>query len=79
VHADCVDLAGLDDLEATVAVILVVAGARERRPNAGVDVTVICKKTFLRGMVEVRAVVDARLVRWGSAEDLGFPSVPNLG
>lgn len=39
--ADLVDLAGLDDLEAAVPVVLVVAGPAERGADARVDVGVV--------------------------------------
>jgi hypothetical protein len=40
-----------------------------------VNIGVISKQTFLRGMEEVGAVVDAGLFAWGTAEDFGLPGV----
>lgn len=76
VHADGVDLAGLDDLEAAVAVVLVVGQARQRRADAGVDVRVVGQQALLRRVVEVGAVVDRRLLAGRAAKDLGAPGVP---
>lgn len=73
VGADGVDLAGLDDLEAAVAVVVVVAGPAEGGADAGVDVGVVGEEPFLRGVVEVGAVVDSGDLGRGAAEDLGLP------
>lgn len=62
IGSNFVNLPGLNDLEATVAVVLVVRGSRQRRANAGVDVGVVGKKTFLRCVEEVGAVVNAGLL-----------------
>lgn len=77
--ADGVDGAGLDNLEAAVAVVFVVGGAGEGGADAGVDVAVVGEETFLAGVVEVRAVVDAGLFRGGSAEDFRPPCVAVVG
>lgn len=77
-HANRVDLAGLDDLEATVAVILVITRPGKRRANPSMDVGVIGEQPLLRSMIEVGAMVNARLMRRRSTEDLGLPSVPVL-
>ncbi len=69
-HADGVDGARLDDLEAAVAVVLVVGGAGERGADAGVDVAVVGEEAFLAGVVEVRAVVDAGLLGGGAVVGL---------
>lgn len=42
-RADGVDFARLDDFEAAVAVVLVVAGSRECGADSGVDVGVVCQ------------------------------------
>lgn len=73
IGSDGVDLARLNDLEAAVAIVLVVRGAAERRANAGVDVGVVAKETLHCGVVEVGAVVDAGDLGWGAAKDLGTP------
>lgn len=78
-HADGVDLARLDDLESAVAVILVVRGTGERGADASVDVAVVGEEAFLAGVVEVRAVVDAGLFGWGTAEDFRPPCVAVVG
>jgi len=78
-HANGVNLARLDDLEAAVTVILVVRGAGERGADAGVDVAVVGEETFLAGVVEVGAVVDAGLFGRGTAEDLRPPCVAVVG
>ena len=73
VGADGIDLSSLDDLEAAVAVVLVIARPAESGTDTGVDVGVVAQQALLRGMVEVRAVVDAGHLGGGSTEDLGAP------
>lgn len=73
--ADGVDVAGLDDLEAAVAVVVVVREAGERGADAGVDVGVVAQQAFLVRVVEVGAVVDGGLLGGAAAEDLGPPGV----
>jgi hypothetical protein len=41
ISTNLVNFPGLDDLEATVTVVLVVGGSRQRRTDAGVDVGVV--------------------------------------
>ena len=78
-HADGVDLAGLDDLEAAVSVVGVVAETGEGGADAGVDVAVVGEQAFGVRVVEVRAVVDGRLVGGRAAEDGRFPGVAAEG
>jgi hypothetical protein len=73
--ADGVDLAGLDDLEAAVPVVLVVAGPAQRRPDPRVDVGVVGQQPLLGRVVEVRPVVDAGDLGRRAAEYLGSPWV----
>jgi len=73
VGADGVDLAGLDDLKAAVPVVLVVARPAQRRADPGVDVRVVPEQALLRGVVEVRPVVDAGHLGRRAAEHLGTP------
>ena len=77
--ADCVDLAGLDDLEAAVAVVFVVRGPGQRCADPGVDVGVVGEQAFLRRVEKVRAVVDGGLLRGRAAEDFGLPGVAGGG
>ncbi len=67
--------AGLDDGEAAVAVVGVVGEAGEGGADAGVDVGVVGEEAFVRGVVEVSAVVDGGLVGGRAAEDGGLPGV----
>ena len=75
VHANGVDLAGLDDFEAAVAVVVVVGEAGQGGADAGVDVGVVGQEALGVRVVEVGAVVDGRLRRGGPAEDARFPCV----
>ena len=75
IDANLVDFACLDNLKAAVAVIFVVGRARQRGPDAGVDVGVVGEQAFLCGVEEVGAVVYAGLFRGGAAEDFGTPCV----
>jgi hypothetical protein len=75
IRADLVDLTRLDDLESAVPVVLIVAGAAERRADASVDVGVVAQQALLRGVVEVGAVVDAGHLGRGAAEHLRAPGV----
>ncbi len=54
--ADCVDLAGFDDLEAAVSIILVIAQAAQGGANTCVNVGVVAQKTFLGSVKKVSAV-----------------------
>lgn len=71
--ADGVDLAGLDNLEAAVAIVVVIAGSAEGGADASVDVGVVGQETLLGGVVEVGAVVDGGHVGGGATKDLGLP------
>ena len=73
--ADLVDLTGLDNLEAAVAVVLVVGEAGQGSADSGVDVGVVAHQTLLCGVVEVGSVVDAGLLGGCAAEDLWSPGV----
>jgi hypothetical protein len=73
VGANRVNLARLDNLEAAVAVVLVVARPAQRRADAGVDVGVVAQQPLHGGVVKVRSVVDAGHLGGGAAKDLGFP------
>lgn len=75
VNADGVNLTGLNDLEATVAIIVVIRGSTQRCPDAGVDVRVVLQQALLGGVVEVGAVVDAGDLRRRATKDLGPPGV----
>lgn len=75
ISTDLVNLSSLHDLEAAVAIILIVGGSRQCRANTGVDVGVIGKEALLRSMEEVRAVVDASLLARRATEDLRLPGV----
>lgn len=77
--ADGVDDARLDDLEAAVAVVVVVAQAGEGGADADVDVGVVGEEALLVRVVEVRAVVDGRLLRGRAAEDFRPPCVAARG
>ncbi len=72
---DRIDGAGLDDFEAAVAVVFVVAGTGKRGADAGVNVAVIGQQAFQVGMVKVGPVVDRRLRRGRTSEHFGPPSV----
>lgn len=76
VDTDGVDLARLNDLEATVAVVLVVGQAGKRGADTSVDVGVVGEQALLSSMVEVRAVVDRSRLAGSAPEDLGPPGVP---
>lgn len=75
INADSIDLTGLHDGEANVAIIVVIAKTRESRTDTGVDVGVVFQQAFHRCMVEVRAVVNAGDLAGRATEDLGLPSV----
>lgn len=75
ISADRVNLTSLDNLEAAVAIVLVVGGSRQRRADAGVDVGVVGEETFLCGVEKVGAVVDGGLFAGSSAENLGLPRI----
>lgn len=60
IHADGVNFPSLDDLEAYVAVIFVVAGAAEGRANSGMDVGVVLEKTLLGCVVLFSLLISAK-------------------
>lgn len=70
-----VDLACLDNLESTVAVIVVVAETGQGGTNTCVDVGIVVQKTFSMRVEEIGAVVDGGLLAWCATEDLGPPGV----
>lgn len=74
-HTNGVNLACFNDLEAAVAVVLVIGRTAESGTDTGVNVCVVGKKSFLGSVPEVSAVVDASLLARRAAEDLGLPGV----
>lgn len=78
-HSNRVDFPRFDDFEAAVAVVVVVAEAREGGADAGVDVGVVGEEAFGVGVVEVGAVIDGGLVSRSAAEDFGAPGVSVSG
>lgn len=74
-HSDRVDLACFHDFKAAVSVVFVVAGSAQSCADTGVDVAVVCEQAFLRGVEEVRSVVDAGDLAGGAAEDLRLPCI----
>lgn len=72
-RANGVDLAGLDNLEATVAIIVVVTGATKGGSDTSVDVGVVGEQAFLVGMVEVGAMVDGGNLGWRATKHLWLP------
>ena len=75
ISANLVDLTCLDDLEAAVAVVLVVRRSRQRSADSSMYVGIVGEKTFLGSMEEVSAVIDRSLLTGGATEDLGLPGV----
>lgn len=73
--ADGVDLAGLDAREAAVSVVVVIRGPGQSGPDPCVDRAVVGQQSFLARPVEVRAVVDGRLLGRCTPKDLGLPCV----
>lgn len=73
VSANGVNVSGLDNLKATVAVVVIVTGSAEGGSDTSVDVGVVGEQTFHGGVVEVGAVVDAGDVGGRTTKDLGFP------
>lgn len=74
-HTNRVNLACLDDLKPTVAVILVITGSGQGCPNPRVDIAIVGKQPFERCVVEISAVVNTSLLAWGTAEDFWSPCV----
>lgn len=70
-----IDLARLDDLESTVAVVIIVAEAGQGGANARVNICIVGQKAFSVRMEEIGTVVDGGLLTWGATEDLGPPSI----
>lgn len=62
VSTDLVDLTGLDDLEAAVAVVLVVRRPGQGCADSSMYVGVVGKEAFLRSVEEVGSVVDGGLL-----------------
>ena len=59
VHSDCVNFSGLNDLESTVSVILIIAWTAQRRADTSVNVGVVGEQALLCSMVKICAMVDA--------------------
>jgi hypothetical protein len=68
-----INFTGLDNLKPAIPIILIVARPAKRGANARVDIGVVAEEAFLRGVVEVRAVVDGGYFGGGTAEDFGPP------
>ena len=68
--ANGVDLAGFDDVETAVAIVVVVRQTGKRGTNARVNVGVVAEEAFLSGVVEVCSVCDCQLrskpIHWES-------------
>lgn len=47
INSNGVDFTGLHDLEATVAIVVVVRGPTQRSPDASMDVRVVLQQAFL--------------------------------
>jgi hypothetical protein len=75
VGTNLVNLAGLDNLETTIPIVLVVTWARERSADTRVDVSVVGEQTLLGSVVEICAVVDAGLLRGCTSENLWLPCI----
>ena len=58
---DRVDLSRLDDLESTIAVIIVIAEAGKGGANASVNIGIIGQKAFFVRVEEIGAVIDGGL------------------
>lgn len=77
-HANRVNLACLDDLKATVTVILVITGSGKSCADPCVNVAVVGEESFERRVVEIGAVVDAGLFARSTAEDFRSPCIASL-
>lgn len=73
VSANGVNVSGLDNLKATVAVVVIITGSAEGSSDTGVDVGVVGEQAFHGGVVKVGAVVDAGDVGGRTTKDLWFP------
>ena len=78
-RANGVDLAGLDDLETAIAVIVVVARSGQGRADAGMNVGIVREEPLFMCVEEVGAMVDGGLFARGAAKDLGAPGVSYEG
>lgn len=75
INTNGVDLTSLDNLEATVAIVVVVRGPTQRRTDTSMDVRVVLQQALLCRVVEVSAVVDAGDLRGRATKHLGAPGV----
>lgn len=72
---DRIDFSGFNNLETTVAIVVIVTGSTQCRTNTSMDIRVISQQALLRGMVEIRSVVNACHFAWAATKDLWFPRV----
>lgn len=75
VHSNCINLSCLHYLKSTISIIFIVTWAAQSCSDSSVDVAVVGQQAFLRGMVEICAVVDAGDFAGRATEDLGLPSI----
>lgn len=61
--ADGINFTSLDDLEATVTIILIIRWTGEGRADTRVDIAIVSEEAFLGSVEEVCAVIDAGLLR----------------
>lgn len=73
IGTNLVNLPRLDNLEATVAIIIIVAWTGQCGANSSMDVCVVGEKAFLGCMVKVRAVVNAGYFAGRATKNLWFP------
>jgi len=75
VHSNSINLSRLDNLKATIPIILIITRSTQRRADTSMDIRIIGQQSLLRRMVEVRAVVDASYLAGRAAKDLWLPGI----
>jgi hypothetical protein len=75
INADSINLSRLNDLKATVTIIIVVTGPTQFGANSSMNVGVVGQETFLGSVIEVRAVVNRRNFTWGATKNLRLPHI----
>lgn len=75
IHADGINLSGLNNLKSTVSVVLIITGSAQGCANSRMDVCIVGKKSLLSSVIEVCTVVDTRDLAGRASKHLRLPCI----
>ena len=77
-HADSIDLTGFNNLETTVAIVIVIAKTGEGGSYASMDIGIISEKAFFVSVIEVCAMVDRCLISGRATKHFRPPCISTI-